>query len=137
MSHVDALSEAIELVGDPSLTLRTLEPAAPASRDADFYADDPAARGEGETVVTSTSAGDRTWSDLVAGRPELADFAQRHWLVPGRRLSAAPAALVATRNDLHRLAYMLDLSYLEHVFDSRWAMRQLLDTAPILVIDHL
>ncbi len=108
MSHLDALSEARSLVADETLDLRTLEPAGPASTDAEFLADDPAAVGyaaAGMTVVTPTSAGDRSWADLVTERPELAEFAASHWLVPSRRMAPAPDELVATRNDLHRLAY--------------------------------
>jgi hypothetical protein len=107
MTHLHALAEAIALVDDGTLDLRTLEPASPASTDEDFYADDPAAVGptNGRRSVTPTSAGEVSWVELVRERPELAEFAGDHWLVPLGRLGVAPASLVDTRNDLHRIAY--------------------------------
>lgn len=123
MTYLDALSEAQALVSDDSLSLRTLEPAAPASKDPAFFADDPAARGDDEaTVVTPTSAGDRSWGELVATRPDLADFAGRHWLVPSRRLGPAPVALVTTRNDLHRLAYSV-VARARHAANGKFGLR--------------
>jgi cytochrome c-type biogenesis protein len=123
MTHVDALSEAVALVNDSALDLRTLEPAAPASTDADFLADDPAAVGSGfGGVVTPTSAGQRSWADLVAERPGLTDFAERHWLTPGRRLGPAPSTLVSTRNDLHRLAYSV-VARARHASNGKFGLR--------------
>ena len=119
----DALTQARDLVGDDSSVLRTLEPAAPASTDPEFLADDPAAIGEpgGSTVVTPTSAGDRTWSDLVSDRPELEDFARSHWLVPSQ-LEAVPPHLVTTRNDLHRLAYAV-VARARHAANGKFGLR--------------
>jgi hypothetical protein len=84
MTHLHALAEAIALVDDETLDLRTLEPASPASTDEDFYADDPAALGltNGRWSVTPTSAGEVSWVELVRERPEFAEFAGDHWLVP-------------------------------------------------------
>ena len=119
----DALSQARELVADDGLSLRTLEPAVPASTDPDFFADDPASVGEpdGSTVVTPTSAGDRTWADLVADRPELDDFARSHWLAPSP-LGAVPPDLVTTRNDLHRLAYSV-VARARHAANGKFGLR--------------
>lgn len=124
MTYTDALSEAVALVNDRDLALRTLEPGAPASTDPDFLADDPAAVGAAGTglVVTPTSAGSRSWSDLVGERPELTDFAERHWLVPSRRLGPAPAGLVATRDDLHRLAYGV-IALTRHGVNGKFGLR--------------
>ena len=123
MNGFDVVKEAAALVDDDRYVLRSLEPAASASSDPDFLADDPAAVGDpaGRLVVTPTSAGDRTWVDLVAERPELADFAARHWLVPSR-LVPAPPDLVATRNDLHRLAYSV-LAVARHQANGKFGLR--------------
>lgn len=125
MSHIDPLREARARVADDSLDLRTLEPAGPASDDPEFLADDPAAVGEavaGLTVVTPTTAGARSWAGLVNDRPELAEFAAAHWLVPTSRLGPAPAGLVATRDDLHRLAYSV-VARARHQVNGKFGLR--------------
>jgi hypothetical protein len=106
MSHAhDPAAEAAALVG-PGLTVRVLEPSPPAVTDGPFFADDPAAVGVGDQpIVTPTSAGDRTWDDLIVERPELAAFARDRWLGARGRLPEVPAGYPASRDAFHRLAY--------------------------------
>ncbi len=100
-------AEASAVLG-PGHTARVLEPSPPAVDEGPWFADDPAAVGDpepGTVVVTPTSAGDRTWDEVVAERPDLADFARERWLGARRRLSPAPDGYAAARDDFHRLAY--------------------------------
>ena len=101
----DPATDAAALVGG-DLTVRVLEPSPPAVEDGPIFADDPAAAGNGVTpIVTPTSAGDRTWDDLIAERPDLADFARAHWLGARGRLPALPDGYPAARDAFHRLAF--------------------------------
>lgn len=100
-----AAREATALIGDGSVA-RVLEPSPPAVTEEPFFADDPAAVGSGQgTVVTPTSAGARTWDDIVSERPELADFARTHWLGNRKHLGPVPADYPAAREAFHRLAF--------------------------------
>ncbi|MEO0491831.1 MAG: hypothetical protein AAF081_00295 [Actinomycetota bacterium] len=101
----DPAAEAAELVG-PDITVRVLEPSPPTVHDGPFFADDPATAGTSDQpVVTPTSGGDLTWDDLLAERPELADFAAERWLGNRGRLPAVPANYPVARDAFHRLAY--------------------------------
>ncbi len=86
---------------------RVLEPSPPAVSDPPFFADDPVARGDvpaGREVVSPVAGGDRSWSDLAAGDPELAAWCADRWLAAWRPLGPAPDGLEPTRVGLHRLA---------------------------------
>ncbi len=90
------------------LTARVLEPSPPAVTEGPFFADDPASVGadaHAETVVTPTTAGSLTWDDLVAQRPELADYARTHWLGNRKPLDAVPDGYPTAREAFHRLAF--------------------------------
>ena len=101
----NAQAEAAALV-DSSYEVRVLEPSPPTSTDPDFFADDPATRGDTTaTVITPTSAGDATWQSLADIDGDIAAFAQEHWLAEHRRLNPVPANYPAIRDDFHRLAY--------------------------------
>jgi hypothetical protein len=113
MTHVTTTphhpaKRAAELLGD-GYTVRVLEPSPPANLDEPFLADDPAAAGEpdqpGDVIVTPTSAGDTTWDEIVASRPELADYVREHWLGNRRTLRRVPSGYGAARESHHRLAY--------------------------------
>lgn len=86
-----------------------LEPSPPAIGEPPFFADDPAAHDPatagGATAVTPTTAGDMTWDELIASRPELAEFAADHWLGARRPLPGVPAGYPAARDGFHRLGY--------------------------------
>jgi hypothetical protein len=87
--------------------VRVLEPSPPAVGEGPWFADDPAARGDvppGWQVVSPVSTGDLLWSDLASRDRSLAGWCAERWLGAYRRLGPAPAALVKTRNALHRLA---------------------------------
>lgn len=103
----DPNAEAAEKLG-PGLSPRILEPGRPAVGEEPFFADDPAAVGDaspGEVVVTPTSAGDRTWDDVIRERPELAEWAAHRWLGNRPNLPALPDQFSAARDGFHRLAY--------------------------------
>ena len=103
--HHHPAAEAAALVG-PDLTVRVLEPSPPTVTEGPFFADDPAARGDATgAVVTPTSGGDSTWDELIADRPELADFARERWLGARGGLPPVPAGYPAARDAFHRLAY--------------------------------
>lgn len=99
---------AAELLGS-GFSARVLEPSPPAVVEEPFFADDPAAAGTPDSpddnVVTPTSAGDRSWDDIVADRPDLADFARENWLGNRARLMPVPSGYRAGREAFHRLAY--------------------------------
>lgn len=99
-------AEAADAVGG-GYDVRVLEPSPPAVAAEPFWADDPAdpTGRNGHPVVAPHSGGDLTWDDLVAGRPDLADFAAHRWLGARRRLPDLPADYPASLVDFHRLAY--------------------------------
>jgi hypothetical protein len=101
-------AEANERLGD-GFVGRTLEPGRPANTDPGFFADDPAAvgdrTGDRDIVVTPTSRGDRSWDDIVAQRPDLAEWAAERWLANRPSLSSVPAGYPEARDGYHRLAY--------------------------------
>ena len=102
----DPAAEAAAVVGD-GYDVRVLEPNPPAVASGPFWADDPAdpaPRGFGP-VVAPHSAGDLSWDDLVAERPELATFAADRWLGCRRRLPSLPGRYPSALADFHRLAY--------------------------------
>ncbi len=96
-------AEATRLAG---AEVRVLEPSPPAVNEPPWFADDPAAVDEpGATVVTPTSAGQRTWDELAATDPEIARYAREHWLGAYKPLPPVPAGYVPSREDFHRVAY--------------------------------
>ncbi|MEO1061285.1 MAG: hypothetical protein AAFZ07_07685 [Actinomycetota bacterium] len=98
--------EAEALLGD-GYDVRLLEPSPPAVVD-EWFADDPAAVGAavpGRRVVTPTSAGDLTWSDLAADDDRIAGFASRRWLGAYRRIGSPPPGFAEARADLNLLAF--------------------------------
>ena len=99
-------AEAAALVGG-DYEVRVLEPSPPAVAEGHFWADDPAhpAPTGGAPVVTPHSGGDLTWDALVAGRPDLAEFAAERWLGARRPLPGLPADYPPALFDFHRLAY--------------------------------
>ncbi|MDW3219366.1 MAG: hypothetical protein R8F63_12220 [Acidimicrobiales bacterium] len=103
----DPTTEAADKLG-PGFSPRILEPGRPAVNDEPFFADDPAAVGDASSaaaVVTPTSAGDRTWDDVIGERPELAAWAAARWLGNRPNLPAPPDGFPAARDGFHRLAY--------------------------------
>jgi hypothetical protein len=103
---VNPRSEATERLGG-RYEARVLEPSPPAVSDPPWFADDPVARGDAPSdrpLVSPVGSGDKRWEDLTAGDPALAQWCAERWLASYRRLGAAPATLVRTRNALHRLA---------------------------------
>jgi hypothetical protein len=101
-------AEAAEMLGD-GFVPRVLEPSRPADHIEPFFADDPAVGGDGHgsPVVTPTSGGDRTWEDLVAERPELADWASKRWLAARPPLPPVPDGYPEAREGYHRLAFAI------------------------------
>ena len=103
--HHDPAAEANAKLGG-SATALVLEPSPPADHDGPFFADDPAAIPPGAAnTVGPTSAADRTWTRVVADRPELSSWASERWLAAYRPLQPVPADYPETRNAYHRLAY--------------------------------
>ena len=103
---MDPRHEAYERLGG-RYEVRVLEPSPPAVTQPPYFADDPAARGEvadGWQVVTPTTAGDLTWSELSADDAELAAWCAERWLAAWPRLGPLPAELVDTREALHAVA---------------------------------
>lgn len=103
--HHDPAAEANAKLGG-SATALVLEPSPPADHDGPFFADDPAAIPPGAAnTVGPTSAADRTWTRVVADRPELSSWASERWLAAYRPLQPVPADYPETRNAYQRLAY--------------------------------
>jgi len=105
----DPTAEANEMLG-AGFSGRVLEPGRPASTDPVFFADDPATvgdRSDAEVVVTPTTAGDRTWDEIVAERPDLTGWVAQRWLAARPALPAVPAGYPEARDGYHRLAYGL------------------------------
>lgn len=102
----DPASEAAAAVGD-GYEVRVIEPSPPAVAEGPFWADDPSdpTPREAIPVVTPHSGGDLTWNDLIAQRPDLADFAADRWLGSRRPLPALPADYTSALFDFHRLAF--------------------------------
>ena len=102
----DPAAEATAVVGD-GYDVRVLEPSPPAVAEGPFWADDPADPGPGgaHPVVTPHCGGDLSWDDLIATRPDLADFAADRWLGARRRLPHLPPDYPPALFDFHRLAY--------------------------------
>jgi hypothetical protein len=99
-------AEASERLGG-RYEVRVLEPSPPAVDDGEFFADDPALRGEappGALVVGPTTGSDLTWDGLGAGDPEISAWCADRWLGSWRRLSPLPPTFIATRESLRRLA---------------------------------
>ena len=102
----DPAAEATAVVGD-GYEVRVLEPSPPAVAEEPFWADDPAdpsPSGAGP-LVAPHSGGDFTWDEMIAARPELADFAADRWLGARRQLPELPSGYPAALFDFHRLAY--------------------------------
>jgi hypothetical protein len=101
----NARAEAAALIGD-RFDARVLEPSPPAIADGDWYADDPAVVGdvESDKVVTPTTAGGVSWSDLAAEDPAIVDYAIDHALIPAR-FGPVPGGYGEARVDLNRLAF--------------------------------
>ncbi len=103
--HHNPAAEANTKLGG-TVTALVLEPSPPADRAEPFFADDPTAIPAGATeTVGPTSAADRTWSEVVAERPELSSWAAERWLTANRPLQPVPAGYPEARNAYHRLAY--------------------------------
>ena len=102
----DPAAEAAAAVGD-GYGVRVLEPSPPAMAEGPFWADDPAdpAPRGAVPVVAPHSGSDLTWDDLIAHRPELADFAADRWLGARRRLPSLQSGYPSALFDYHRLAY--------------------------------
>jgi hypothetical protein len=99
-------AEADACLADGSSAL-VLEPSPPFDdRDPDYLADDPVdSSGLGGAVVAPVGANGRSWEEVVAERPDLADFASDRWLTSGRQLARpVPAGYHEGRVALHRLA---------------------------------
>src|SRR4051794_15167849 len=87
--------------------VRVLEPSPPAVKTGPWFADDPAERGmlpTGRELVSPVSKGDLLWNDLLLEQDGLAAWCADRWLGAYRTLLPAPPNLVATRQELHRLA---------------------------------
>ena len=104
--HPTAEADAVLGAG---FTARILEPGRPADTDPEFFADDPAVVGPRRdlVVVTPTTGGDRTWDEIVADRPELADWVAERWLGCRPQLPVVPDGYPEARDGYHRLAYGL------------------------------
>ena len=103
--HHNPAAEANAKLGDGGTAL-VLEPSPPANHNEPFFADDPAAvPPDADTTVGPTSAADRTWSEVLAERPELSGWASERWLGAYRPLNPPPAGYPEARNAYHRLAY--------------------------------
>ncbi len=101
----DPRREAEERLGG-SHDVYVLEPSPPATRDAPWFADDPAVPA-GPSVrpsVAPTTLGDVTWDELARADPALAPWCADRWLGAWRRLPFPPAHLAATRTSLQLLA---------------------------------
>ncbi len=101
------MSEANERLG-AGMAGYVLEPSPPTVNEEPFFADDPATpsgTSNGDKTVTPTSGGDLTWDEVIASRPELADYVADHWLGARRPLPAVPDNYPAERDGFHRLGY--------------------------------
>lgn len=102
----DPRAEAFERLGG-RYDVRVLEPSPPAVDDGEFYADDPAVRGEAagsSPVVSPTGDGDLTWDSLCVAGAELSEWCAERWLGARRRLGPLPADARETWESLRRLA---------------------------------
>lgn len=84
-----------------------LEPSPPAVTEPPWFADDPAAVSGslgGRPVVTPTTAGDITWSELCSDEPELSSWCATRWLAAWPPLSLPPEGWQRSRVSLHVLA---------------------------------
>lgn len=102
----DPRAEADARLGDGSIGL-VLEPSPPFDdREPAYRADDPVdPAGLGGVVVSPVGTASRSWDDVVADRPELAEFARERWLTGGRSLDLeVPDTYHEGRLALHRLA---------------------------------
>lgn len=103
----DPRLEAAEAAG-PAYAVRVLEPSPPAVTEPPFFADDPAAPGPLDAdrpVLAPHPGGDRSWDDLAAERPELAEFISSRWLGARRPLTEVPDRYQESLFDFHRVAY--------------------------------
>ena len=96
-------AEAAAMV-PPGVTGLVLEPSLPVNHDPDWFADDPTAPA-GATTVTPIPGEGRTWTDLAAVDPTVADYAREHWLGNLADLEPIPDAHTETRRALHQLAF--------------------------------
>ncbi|MEN3272757.1 MAG: hypothetical protein V7636_1518 [Actinomycetota bacterium] len=101
----DARSEADERVGG-AFDVRVLEPSPPVRTEAPWFADDPVHEpgpSAGDIVAPVPGLG-RSWSDLVAVDPSLAEWCSDRWLAAWRRLPEVPPGYASLRTEHHRLA---------------------------------
>lgn len=119
----NAAQEAADTVADASLTALVLEPSPPADTDPDFFADDPTDdSGRSGRVVSPVGGGDLSWDDLIADRPDLADFAADRWLGARRRLVGLPPNYTETREALHQIAFF-SMAPKRHAVNGKIALR--------------
>ena len=105
--HHNPAAEATAKLGG-NATAFVLEPSPPANNHEPFFTDDPAAIPQDAVLtVGPTSAADRTWTEVVAERPELASWAAERWLAAYPRLKPVPEGYPEARNAYHRLAYAI------------------------------
>ena len=119
----DPAAEAAAVVGD-GYEVRVLEPSPPAVAEGPFWADDPAdpSRSGPGPLVAPHSGGDLNWDDLIAARPELADFAADRWLGARRQLPELPSDYPAALFDFHRLAYSV-VAEARHQCNGKFGLR--------------
>lgn len=102
---------------------RILEPSPPASKDSEWWADDPTAPAGAEgNVVTPIPGEGITWEEMTQTCPQLSGYASDHWLNGCRRLRALPTGYGATRHSLHQLAFFV-LAPKRHAFTGKLGLR--------------
>ncbi len=101
---------------------RVLEPSPPAVTDG-WFADDAVNAPVGDGVTVSpVDNGDRSWAELVADDPSMADFARDRWLAAYRPVEIVPDGYQATMVALHRLA-MAAIAPARHQANGKFGLR--------------
>lgn len=121
MKPNDPMTEANAML-PAGYVARVLEPSPPAVAD-EWFADDPPNMPVGEGIVVSpTSNGDRSWSDVVRTSPQLTDFVRDRWLGAYRPVESAPVGYQETLLALHRLA-MSVIAPARHQVNGKFGLR--------------